>query len=55
MAPKCNYKCLYKRRAEGNLTQKTQGGVQWQQGRFEDTMRLALKLEEGTVNQGMQL
>ena len=45
MGPTCNHKSSYKREAETDLmTEK----------RFEDATLLALKMEEGTMSQGMQ-
>ena len=55
MGPKCNHKCPYKREAEGALTQKAEGGVWWQQRRFEGAVQLALRMREGAGSQGMQL
>lgn len=41
---KRSHMCYYKREADGNLTQK----------RFdEDAMMLALKMEQGAINQGL--
>lgn len=41
---KRSHTCYYKREADGNLTQK----------RFdEDAMMLALKMEQGAINQGL--
>ena len=54
LVPKCNHRYSYNREIERHFTQKAQGYVTIETERFEKTMLLPLKLEEGAMGPGMQ-
>ena len=56
VGPKCNYKCPYKREAEGDFTIEEKGHVMTEAERssvreIEDTIPLALKQEKKNKSQ----